>query len=108
MSPTRSACSVLLTAPEPETLARRIVAEGLSVREAATIARAARKPARRTARRAATVLDTADTRAMAKRLEAATGLKVALQHKAGASSGSVTFTYSTLDQFDDLVARLTR
>ena len=99
---------VLLTAPEPEALARRIVAEGLSVRDAETIARAARQPTRRPARRGTGVLDDADTRAMAKRLEAVTGLKVALQHKAGASSGSVTFRYSTLDQFDDLIARLTR
>ena len=50
----------------------------------------------------------ADTRAMEKRLEEATGLKVALQHKRGTDAGSITFRYSTLDQFDELVEKLTR
>ena len=100
---------VLLTAPEPEALARRIVAEGLSVRQAEALARQAKAPAAKSRRtRPDGVLRDADTRAMEKRLEVATGLGVSLQHKAGSGAGSVTFRYTTLEQFDDLVARLTR
>jgi len=99
---------VLLTAADPLGLARRIVAEGLTVRQAEALAREARQqPRGRPARRGGELRD-ADTRAMEKRLEEATGLKVALQHKRGGDSGSVTFRYSTLDQFDDLVQKLTR
>jgi ParB family chromosome partitioning protein len=100
---------VLLTAPEPEALARRIVAEGLSVRQAEALARQAKgKPKKSRGTTDAGVLRDADTRAMEKRLETATGLGVSLQHRAGSGAGSVTFRYSTLEQFDDLVARLTK
>ncbi|MFZ9632869.1 MAG: ParB/RepB/Spo0J family partition protein [Alphaproteobacteria bacterium] len=99
---------VLLTAADPLGLARRIVAEGLTVRQAEALAREARQqPRGKATRRGADARD-ADTRAMEKRLEEATGLKVALQHKRGGDSGSVTFRYSNLDQFDDLVQKLTR
>ena len=100
---------VLLTAPEPEALARRIVAEGLSVRQAEALARVAKgKPTKSRGTKDEGVLRDADTRAMEKRLEAATGLGVSLQHRAGSGAGSVTFRYSTLEQFDDLVARLAK
>ena len=99
---------VLLTAADPLGLARRIVAEGLTVRQAEALAREARQqPRGKATRRGADARD-ADTRAMEKRLEEATGLKVALQHKRGGDSGSVTFRYSNLDLFDDLVQKLTR
>ncbi len=99
---------VLLTAPDPETLARRIVADGLSVRAAEALARQAKAPAQTPAARDRGILRAADTRAMDRRLEPATGLKVALQHYAGSGGVSITPRYSSLDQFDDLVARLTR
>jgi len=99
---------VLLTTPDPEALARRIAADGLSVRQAEALARQAKRPARQPATRDRGILHDADTRAMEKRLESATGLKVALQHKAGSGAGSLTLRYSSLDQFDDLVAKLTR
>ena len=80
----------------------------ITVRQAEALAREARQqPRGKATRRGADARD-ADTRAMEKRLEEATGLKVALQHKRGGDSGSVTFRYSNLDQFDDLVQKLTR
>ena len=99
---------VLLTAADAEDLARRIVAEGLSVRQAEALARDGKKPARKQSARDKGILRDADTRAMEKRLEAVTGLKVELQHKSGSGAGAITFRYSSLDQFDDLVARLTK
>ncbi len=100
---------VLVTAQDPIGLARRIVAEGLTVRQAEALAREAKHaPKKRRLRRGAAASSDADTRAMERRLEEATGLKVSVQHKSGGDSGAVTFRYVTLDQFDDLVTRLTR
>jgi ParB family chromosome partitioning protein len=100
---------VLLTAGDPIALARRIVAEGLTVRQAEALAREAKQaPRKLKLKRSGETLRDADTRAMEKRLEEATGLKVSLQHTRGSDSGSVTFRYSTLDQFDALIDRLTR
>jgi ParB family chromosome partitioning protein len=100
---------VLLTVSDPIDLARRIVAEGLTVRQAEALARDARQaPKKVKLKRAGETLRDADTRAMEKRLEEATGLKVALQHTRGTDSGTVTFRYTTLDQFDALIDRLTR
>ena len=100
---------VLVTASDPIGLARRIVTEGLTVRQAEALARDAKQtPKKRRLRRDGGTLSDADTRAMEKRLAEATGLEVALQHKRGGESGSVTFRYTSLDQFDELVTRLTR
>lgn len=100
---------VLLTVPDPVALARRIAAEGLTVRQAEDLARAAKQTTKKAKPRAGgETLRDADTRAMEKRLEEATGLKVSLQHTRGSDAGSVTFRYTTLDQFDALIDRLTR
>ncbi len=100
---------VLVTAVDPIGLARRIVADGLTVRQAEARARDAKQaPKKQRLRRSGDSLSDADTRAMEKRLEEATGLKVSLQHTRGGDSGAVTFRYTTLDQFDELVTRLTR
>lgn len=99
---------VLITAPDAVALARRIVAEGLTVREAEALARDAKQaPKKVKLKTGGETLRDADTRAMEKRLEEATGLKVGLTHKRGSDSGSVTFHYSTLDQFDALLTKLT-
>jgi ParB family chromosome partitioning protein len=98
---------VLLGAPDPVGLARRIVAEGLTVRQAEALARAAKAQPVPRSKASGSVLRDADTRAMEKRLEQATGLAVALSHRRGGQSGKITFRYSNLDQFDALVARLT-
>jgi len=98
---------VLLGAPDPVGLARRIVAEGLTVRQAEALARAAKAQPVPRSKASGSVLRDHDTRAMEKRLEQATGLAVALSHRRGGQSGKITFRYSNLDQFDALVARLT-
>jgi ParB family chromosome partitioning protein len=98
----------LLGAADPVALARRIVAEGLSVRRAEALAREAKGRVRkvRLARKGDGLLRDADTRALERRLEEATGLKVTLAHRAGGQSGSVTFAYTTLDQLDALLVKL--
>ena len=98
----------LLGADDPVALARRIVAGGLSVRDAERLARDAkgRVRKRRLARRGEGLLRDADTRALERRLEEATGLKVTLAHRRGGQAGEVTFAYSNLDQLDALLAKL--
>lgn len=88
----------LVTANEPSVLARKIVEEGLTVRQAEELARTlatrkAPKPGRASRKDADTSLLEAD-------LAAALGLKVVISHKG--DSGTVTFAYKSLDELDGL------
>ena len=96
----------LVTAADPEALARRIVAKGLSVRQAEALARedsAGSGPQPRGRPRAE---KDADTRAAERDLAAALGMKVSIDHVAGGEAGSVTLRYGSLEQFDELCRRL--
>ncbi len=96
----------LVTAADPEALARRIVAEGLSVRQAEALARddrAGRRPRQRGRRRPE---KDADTRAAERDLAAALGMKVSIDHVADGEAGTVTFRYGSLEQFDELCRRV--
>ncbi len=93
----------LVTAHDPAGLARRIVEDGLSVRQAEALAQrpaeeeSARQP------RQSTPKDT-DTLALEKLLSDVTGLKVAIAHRE--RGGDVKISYRTLEQLDDLCRRL--
>ena len=95
----------VLTADDPEALARAVVAEGLSVRQAEERARGAPSPSRSSkgapTPRAAVDSDLA---ALERRLADMLGLKVQVKH--GGKGGSVTLAYSTLDQLDMICQRL--
>ena len=96
----------LVTAADPEALARRIVAKGLSVRQAEALVRdegAGRRP--RSPGRRRTEKD-ADTRAAERDLAAALGMKVSIDHVEDGEAGSVTFRYGSLEQFDELCRRV--
>ena len=95
----------LVTAENPMMLAQRIVAEGLSVRQAEALAQApeAKAAGERKAREAPKDKD-ADTMALEKLLSDATGLGVAISHKGG--GGELRITYSSLEQLDDICRRL--
>lgn len=96
----------LVTALDPAGLARRIVDEGLSVRQAEALAQ---QPARvetgRTERSAAAEKD-ADTIALEKTLSDALGLKVSITH--GQRGGDIKIRYSSLEQLDTICHRLQR
>ena len=97
----------LITAADPAALARRIVEGGLSVRQAEALARTTRRRGGQRQGGAKTAyLRDADTLALERRLSAELGLKVALQHKKGGQSGTLVIQYRTLDQLDDVLARL--
>ena len=99
---------VLVTAADPLTLARRIIDDKLTVRQAEALAQGLRaKPSRRDGAHGDSQRD-ADTVALERRLSAELGLSVSIEHKRGAKGGSLVIRYQTLDQLDDLLARLSR
>jgi ParB family transcriptional regulator, chromosome partitioning protein len=91
----------LITAADPEALAEEVVRRGLSVREAEKLAKAGKAPKPRAPRAAASQADVA---ALERQLGDLLGVKVAIRH--GAEGGSVTLSYSTLDQLDMICQRL--
>lgn len=98
----------ILTAPDPEVLAREIVESGLSVRQAEALAKQA-KPgagsafARAAERREQKVRD-ADLAALERQLGDMLGLKVKVANDG--NRGTVTLHYASLDQLDMICQRL--
>jgi ParB family chromosome partitioning protein len=97
-------------APDPEALAREVIAKGLSVRQAEERARREHtKPGpgvdigRASARNAHQPVD-ADLAALERQLGDIVGLKVQVTHKG--QGGSVMLHYSSLDQLDMICQRL--
>ena len=94
----------LVSADDPEALARQIVAKGLSVREAE---RLAKKPRRDTTTTPARKPEKdADTLRLEDDLSAGLGMKVTIDHKAGGESGQVAIRYKDFDQLDEICRRL--
>jgi ParB family chromosome partitioning protein len=95
----------LINAPDPERLAREIVEGGLNVRESEKKAQSAKgksnKPPAPPARK------DADTRVLEDQVASHLGLAVSIDHK-GEKGGRITIAYTTLEQLDDVVARLSR
>ncbi len=91
----------LVTTPDASGLAGQIVARGLSVRQAEALANERRpsygaKPKRER---------DSDVATLEEDLEAATGAKVSIQ-PSSATKGKIVLKYSSLDDLDDIVARL--
>ena len=94
----------LITAPNPEELARKIVADGLSVRAAEALAKKQSQPgtSRAESRAKAAPEKDADTRALEGDLSAALGMRVTLTHANGNDGGTLSIRYKDLDQLDEL------
>jgi ParB family chromosome partitioning protein len=91
----------LVTHPDPASAARQIVEEGLSVREAESLANRGKKsPPKPKAEK------DADTRALEKALSDTLGLAVVISHKRG--GGHLRVSYKTLEQLDEICRRLRR
>lgn len=88
-------------------LARRAVAQGLTVREVESEARAGSEPARRKPRAARDPARDADIAAVQRHLEEFLGLSVRIRTDTDPRSGAVTIKYRTLDQLDLICQRLT-
>ncbi len=85
-------------------LAQQIVARGLSVRDVEAMTQA--RQDKRTRTRAAAVPRDADTVALERELSAVLGLKVTVDFDG--KGGKLIVHYRTLDQLDDVLARLTQ
>jgi ParB family chromosome partitioning protein len=91
----------LLGLDDPSSAARRIVDEGLTVRDAEAMAQAATSGPR--ARKPAVGKD-ADTAALEKQLSDLLGMDVVIDHKG--ERGQIGIRYTSLDQLDELCRRL--
>lgn len=92
----------LIGAANPEALADQVIARGLSVRETEKLARAAKNRPLRTKIKPERNPDIA---ALETQLADLLGLSVSIAH--GETGGTLTLSYSTLDQLDMICQRLT-
>ncbi len=90
----------LVTSNNPSELARKIVTGGLSVRQAEKLAVKPEKTQNK-AKKIKAVKD-ADTVALEHDLGAGLGMKVSVDHQSGTESGSVTVTYKSFDELDQI------
>ena len=95
----------LITADDPSALARKVVAEGLSVRATEALVKSMQgrgeETAPKSSKRAGETKD-ADTKALEGDLSAALGMTVQLSHKPGAEAGQMSISYKTLEELDEL------
>jgi ParB family transcriptional regulator, chromosome partitioning protein len=98
----------LVTAVDPDVLAARVVADGLSVRQTEVLGQAARRPDARPGRPGPMEYKSAaknpDSMAMERDLAAALGMKVDLT--LNGPGGVLTITFTSLDDLDELAQRL--
>ncbi|MBP7701417.1 MAG: ParB/RepB/Spo0J family partition protein [Phenylobacterium sp.] len=95
----------ILTADDPVALAERIIAGGLSVREAEALARGGAPAASRPKSGAKKPAKDTDTQALEVDLSDALGLDVEVLDKGGV--GELRIKYATLEQLDELCRKLT-
>jgi ParB family chromosome partitioning protein len=95
----------LLSVSDPELMARKIVDEGLSVRDIERIVQGETRGETKSIPGKPRLDKDPDTRALEKALEEALGLAVSIQHRAN-GSGEVKISYKTLEQLDGLCRRL--
>lgn len=97
----------LITATNPEELAKIVVEKGLSVRDTEKLVKGMMTPAAPKKRDGAFEVDRdADTKALEGDLSAALTMKVKIDHKPGQEKGRLTISYDTLEQLDALCAIL--
>jgi ParB family chromosome partitioning protein len=97
----------LIGVPDPLAAAKRIVEEGLNVRQAEALAHVEGVPARKPQKaRGGKVVKDPNTVALEKSVSDALGLAVSIDHRD--SSGTVHIRYRDLDQLDEIVRRLGR
>lgn len=96
----------LVASADAETLAKQVVAGGLSVR--ATEQLVARHKKTDTTKTKTSTIKSVDILAQEKKLTDQIGLRVTIDTKANSENGSVTIEYKTLEQFENIVRLLSR
>ncbi|MCG6206151.1 ParB/RepB/Spo0J family partition protein [Rhodopseudomonas sp. HC1] len=98
----------LIGVPDASAVAKRIIAEGLNVRQTEALAHdegvPERKPQKPRAAASTKPAKDTDTLALEKRISDALGMKVTIDDQDGA--GAVQICYADLDQLDDIIRRL--
>lgn len=97
----------LLTADNPGELLRLIIAKSLSVRDAEKLAKSKPSPKAKSAKATSRMDKDADTVALEQDLTANLGMSVSIAHVPGGEAGSITISYKSLDQLDELCRLLT-
>lgn len=96
----------LLSVSDPEAMAKKIVDEGLSVRDIERIVQEESRGETKSVSAAKPKLEKdPDTRAVEKALEEVLGVSVSIQHRAN-GGGEMRLSYKTLEQLDALCRRL--
>jgi ParB family chromosome partitioning protein len=96
----------LINVPDPLTAARRIVEEGLNVRQVEALAHEEGVPERKPQKTRGARVKDADTLALEKRVSDALGLAVIVNHRD--PGGTVQVSYRNLEQLDEVMRRLAR
>jgi ParB family chromosome partitioning protein len=96
----------LLGQPDPEAMARAIVAQGLNVRQVEAISQERAERTGKVAKPRHRVAKDADTAILEKRVSDALGLVVTIDHRA--HGGELRIRYKSLEQLDDVIRRLER
>jgi ParB family chromosome partitioning protein len=98
----------LVTAKNPQVLAKQIVADGLSVRETEKlVAHEEGRPQKVKPGAARIIAKDVDTLALEKDLANNIGMRVSIDSKNG-EAGKVSIEFKTLDQLDEVIKRLSR
>ncbi len=95
----------LIPTEDPLKLARIVVDKGLSVRDTEKLAKSGDAKPRPVRSEQSSEKD-ADTRALEQDLSANLGMKVAVNHDANKESGTISISYKSLDQLDELCRML--
>jgi ParB family chromosome partitioning protein len=98
----------LITATNPEALARQVEERDLSVRQTEQLARSAASPRASVASPRPRPVKDADTRALEEDLTAAIRLPVSIDHRQGKQSGEIRIQYASLEELDGLCQLLSR
>ena len=99
----------LITATNPDEIAKQVVSKGLSVRETERLAKGrviSANPAKPRDPAGFSFDKDADTKALESDLGAALGMKVVITHSPGQESGKLSIAYENLEQLDALCALL--
>jgi ParB family transcriptional regulator, chromosome partitioning protein len=94
----------LITSDNASDLARRVAAQGLSVRETERLAKANTEP--KTKKPGKIKSKDADTRALEQDLSANIKMRVTIDQKPGAETGQVVIRYKTMDELDEICRML--
>ena len=96
----------LINVPDPLAAAKRIVEEGLNVRQVEALAHEEGVPERKPQKPRGTKAKDPDTVALEKRVSDALGLSVTVNHRD--PGGTVQISYRNLEQLDEVMRRRAR